>query len=192
MIEEMGKKGGNLPAETEASTAGPVDDRELAGRLRAGDEAAAREFYRMYAARIHRFIVTALGPHAAEADDLAQETFLSLAEALPFFRGESSLFTFACGIAHRKVASFLRRGARRAGIARPPELASAAAPGEHADVRRALARLKGEHREVLCLKYVEEEPVAAIAAALGLSEHAVESRLARARRALERELGRNP
>ena len=52
------------------------------------------------------------------------------------------------------------------------------------DLKNALASLSPDHREVLVLKYVEEVTVAEIAAVLSLSEHAVESRLARARKAL--------
>ena len=42
-----------------------------------------------------------------------RKLFMTLAEAIPFFRGQSSLFTFACAIAHRKTLSFIRTRARR-------------------------------------------------------------------------------
>ncbi len=90
------------------------DEISLRERLRRGDPAAAREFYDAYSARIHRFILHALGPgNNADADDILQDTFMALAEALPFFRGQSSLFTFACAIAHRKTfrSSAIARGA---------------------------------------------------------------------------------
>jgi len=188
----MKKDGGAVPTGSEVRRDEAGEDR-LVARLRAGDGEAAREFYDRYAARLHRFVRNALGAVAAtEADDVLQETLLALGEALPYFRGESSLFTFACSIAHRKVASFLRTHGRR------ERLAAAALPGNEpaepgdarrTDVSRTLGAIKAEHREVLVLKYVEELSVAEIAVALGLSEHAVESRLARARRAFERALG---
>ena len=87
---------------------------DLVARLKAGDEDAAHEFFDRYAARIRRFIANSLGADAADTDDLLQETFIALADALPFFRGDSSLFTFACAIAHRKVLSLIRTNARRA------------------------------------------------------------------------------
>jgi RNA polymerase sigma-70 factor (ECF subfamily) len=48
--------------------------------------------------------------------------------------------------------------------------------------RAALDRLRAEHRLVLVLRYLDGEPVGAIAEALGRSLHATESLLARARR----------
>ncbi len=173
----------------------PPDETAILARLRRGDSDAAHDFYRLYSLRIFRFILHALGTGAeADAEDVLQDTMIALAEALPFFRGDSSLFTYACAIAHRKVMSAIRARARRkaaAGrLAHEPE-SHGGASGEEHDVRRALDTLSAEHREVLLLKYVEEMTVAEIARALALSEHAVESRLARARRSLSKALEGN-
>jgi len=168
------------------------DETSLLARLRRGDPAAAREFYDAYAQRIHRFILHALGPgNDADAEDILQDTFMALAEGLPFFRGQSSLFTFACAIAHRKTVSFIRNRARRGELmkdhtAEVVRLIIEPAPDQ--DLKNALASLSSEHRQVLILKYVEDMTVAEIAAVLSMSEHAVESRLARARRALTKAL----
>jgi RNA polymerase sigma-70 factor (ECF subfamily) len=165
---------------------------DLVARLKAGDQDAAHEFFDRYATRIRRFIAGSLGAQAAEADDLLQETFIALADALPFFRGDSSLFTFACAIAHRKVLSFIRTNARRFRLMRmaPIDDASISQPEANAspEFRRALTGLRPEYREVLILKYVEEIRVSEIARILRLGEHAVESRLARARKALRKSL----
>jgi RNA polymerase sigma-70 factor (ECF subfamily) len=184
--ESMLKRAARREAEPTAAAPAPMSEAELAAALRAGDPEAAHEFYDRFAPRILRFIRHAL-PSGAESDaeDLLQETFMALADALPYFRGQSSLFTFACAIAHRKVASFIRTGARRARLApalAPPEPSPAADP----DVTRALAALSPEYRAVLILKYVDDASVDEIARIVGASEHAVESRLARARRALKK------
>ncbi len=168
------------------------DHTSLLARLRRGEPAAAREFYDLYSARIHRFILHALGPgNEADAEDILQDTFMALAEAIPFFRGESSLFTFACAIAHRKTLSFIRTRARRGELMRDHTIEAVRSiiePPPDQDLKNALASLSPDHREVLMLKYVEDLPVAEIAAVLSLSEHAVESRLARARKGLARAL----
>jgi RNA polymerase sigma factor (sigma-70 family) len=173
--------------------AGGGSEESLVARLKAGDGAAAREFFDSYATRIHRFIASSLGGDAREAEDLLQETFIALAEALPFFRGDCSLFTFACAIAHRKVQSFIRRNARRARIAlaavrEAPEESgdyeSESSSNERRAVADAMAHLPEDYREVLILKYVEELSVSEMARVMQLSEHAIESRLARARRGL--------
>jgi RNA polymerase sigma-70 factor (ECF subfamily) len=164
------------------------DETSLLKRLRRGEAAAAREFFELYSARIHRFILHALGPaNQADAEDILQETFMAMAEALPFFRGQSSLFTFACAIAHRKTASFIRTRARRGELMRDHTLEAVRSiidPPSDPDLKNALAALSPDHREVLILKYVEDMPLAEIAVVLTLTEHAVESRLARARKAL--------
>ena len=164
-------------------------DEPLIDRLRRGDPDAAREFYELYAARIHRFILHSLGPSEdADAEDILQDTFMALAEAIPFFRGQSSLFTFACAIAHRKTISFIRTKARRGRLLLNHEMQSETASQPDEDMRQAMASLTAEHREALILKYVEDMTVAEIAAVLAISEHAVESRLARARKALTKNL----
>jgi RNA polymerase sigma factor (sigma-70 family) len=168
-----------------------LSESDLIAGLKAGDEDAAHEFFDRYAARIRRFIVHSLAASAADADDVLQETFIALAEALPFFRGDSSLFTFACAIAHRKVLTLIRTDARRARLMRSAPIADQSTStdiGADREFNRALSELKPEHREVLLLKYVEEIGVTEIARILRLGEHAVESRLARARKALRRSL----
>jgi len=197
---DLRQEGGNRDRESMASVAAqvplaaehPRPEAELLERLRRGDRDAAGEFYDRYAARVHRFILHALGAGALaqDADDLMQETFISMAEALPFFRGDSSLFTFACAIAHRKTMSFLRTNARRARIVStmdaidPPENP----PVRDEGLRRALDDLNSEYRELLHLKYVEEATTVEIAKIVGASEHAVESKLKRARDALRKRL----
>jgi RNA polymerase sigma-70 factor (ECF subfamily) len=192
---EAGGSGSNAMRMTAAPTQSARHDadceRSLLERLRSGDSAAAAEFYDRYAARVRRFILQSLGPGAPpqDAEDLSQETFIAMAEALPFFRGDSSLFTFACAIAHRKTMSFIRTNARRARLAQalPTETRGAElSPPADQRLRRAMTALKPEYREMLHLKYVEEATTAEIAAIVRKSEHAVESALARGRRALRK------
>ncbi len=181
-----------VPVAASAETA----ERALIDGLKRGDQAAAQEFYARYAAGLHRFIFHALpGDLRGDAEDLLQETFMALAEALPYFRGDCSLATFACAIARRKVAGLVRSSARRARLASIPGAASAVSgsfepdTADAASAAQALRALSDAHREVLLLKYAEDLSVAEIASILRLSEHAVESRLARARRALGKTLG---
>lgn len=177
-----------LKAVRKADAAVSDDESTLLERLKRGDPAAAREFFERYSPRILRFILHALGPgNDADADDILQDTFMALAEALPFFRGQSSLFTFACAVAHRKTLSFIRTRARRSELMNDRTIEAVRTivePPPDEELHNALASLSAQHREVLILKYVEELSVSEIAAVLSLSEHAVESRLARARKAL--------
>ena len=197
---DLRQEGGNRDRESMATVAAqvplaaenPRPEAALLERLRQGNRDAAGEFYDRYAARIHRFILHTLGAGAApqDADDLMQETFISMAEALPFFRGDSSLFTFACAIAHRKTMSFVRTNARRARIASTMDAADPLQnpPMRDEGLHRALRALNPEYRELLHLKYVEEATIAEIAKIVGASEHAVESKLKRARDSLRKRL----
>ena len=181
-------------AEPAPSAKASLDERELVERLRRGEAEAAMVFHDRYAPRIHRFIAHSLaGRPPADIEDLLQETMMALAEALPFFRGDSSLFTFSCAVAHRKIASFLRAMSRweRLFSSWAASLPGAV-PDEQGPLNEtalALSRVKPDYRELLILKYVEELTTAEIKSVLGISEHAVESRLARARRALRKQIG---
>jgi len=192
----MGAKLHLVRDDRRAAAQSAVDNGDFIARLRRGDTAAACEFYCDYEPRVFRFIVHALGaPRAADAQDLTQETFMAIAEAIPFFRGECSLLTFACSIAHRKVASFLRRNRRREDLASrsiqtDPQPHPGANDRAFEEIQIALAALTTEQREILLLKYVEGASLVEIATFLEISEHAAESRLARARRAIRRECRR--
>ena len=170
---------------------GANDEASMVARLRRGDPRAAHEFYERYSTRLYRFVLHAIGSGAdSDAEDILQDTFMALADAIPFFRGDSSLFTFACAIAHRKSMSFLRTRHRRATVMLDETTATSgqvdAAPDR--DFQRILASLRPDHREALMLKYVEDMSVAEIATVLSISQHAVESRLARGRKALSKAL----
>src|SRR6266852_6263043 len=142
------------PSPVSATDPPRSDESDLVSRLKLGDADAANEFFDRYAARVRRFIAQSLGAEKSEADDLLQETFIALAEALPFFRGDSSLFTFACAIAHRKVLSFVRTNARRARLVRAaaiPEPEPRRDIGSRRDFNSALLRLPPKYREALVL-----------------------------------------
>ena len=64
--------------------------------------------------------------------------------------------------------------------------------GANREFSRALQQLRPEYREVLILKYVEEIAISEIARILRLGEHAVEWRLARARKAIRKSLKEEP
>ena len=60
---------------------------------------------------VRGFLRRACG-NADEADDLAQETFLSAWERLAQFRCESSLRSWLCGIAYKKMLASRRSSSR--------------------------------------------------------------------------------
>ena len=123
-----------------------LSESDLRRRLKAGDEDAATNSSIVTLHASAASLPLRSPTSAADADDILQETFIALAEALPFFRGDSSLFTFACAIAHRKVLSLIRTNARRARLMRRlrslSQSATAADTGADREFNRALAELR--------------------------------------------------
>jgi RNA polymerase sigma factor (sigma-70 family) len=87
-------------------------DAPLIEAARAGDHTAFARLVRMHQQGVRGFLRRACG-NFAEADDLAQDTFLVAWERLSQFRGESSLRSWLCGIAWRKLLAS-RRSLNRA------------------------------------------------------------------------------
>jgi RNA polymerase sigma-70 factor (ECF subfamily) len=76
-----------------AVIAAPRDDRVLCDALRRGDERAFEELVDRYHAPLRRFALTYVGS-AAVADEVVQETWLSVIRGIDRFEGRSSLKTW--------------------------------------------------------------------------------------------------
>jgi RNA polymerase sigma-70 factor (ECF subfamily) len=131
------------------------------------------------------------------ARDLAQEIFLALWRALPAFRGESSLRSFAARIAHNRAVSHVARSAHLPRLVELPGQIPCPAPQlealaiEHDRHSRALAavqQLPLAYRQVATL-ILEGLTPAEIAQALALTVSAVSVRASRARTMLRSLLG---
>jgi len=104
-----------------ASPPAKPSDRELVDRTRAGDQRAFGEIVRRHQRRIHRLALHMLRDRA-EAEDIAQETFVRAYGALARFDGRSEPFTWIYRIAVNLSLNAIRarRSARRS-IARQEE-----------------------------------------------------------------------
>lgn len=153
-----------------------------------------------YQHRVFGVALRMLG-NRAEAEEIAQETFLRAHRALPEFRGGACLHTWLYAIASRlclnRLASAdrrLLRGDDEALATAPSGEPSAAAVLERAEldaaVREAIAALPDERRIVVVLRDVEGLSYEEIAEALGLEPGTVRSRLHRARLDLKAKLER--
>jgi RNA polymerase sigma-70 factor, ECF subfamily len=127
----------------------------------------------------------------ADAEDAAQETYLSVTKALERFRGDSRVSTWVYRIAIRAALRVkARRPATQALEVEPAvETRDPALDRERArQLRQALAHLSFEHRTVLALFSLEGFSHGEIAATLGIPEGTVWSRLHLARKKLAAEL----
>lgn len=66
------------------------------------------EFFLRYQSRIYRYIVS-LVPNRADADELFQQTSLTLWKIWDRYDPERDFVSWACGIAHNHVRNFLRK-----------------------------------------------------------------------------------
>jgi RNA polymerase sigma-70 factor (ECF subfamily) len=171
-------------------------ERELIRAARKGDRRAAEKLLGNLIGTVYRF-GRGFCRNPEEAEDLTQDVLHALLAALPRFRGESALSTWAFTVARRVCARRKRRMARQAPLPeRADTWASAeAGPLERAErhdladaIQHALALLPPAHREVVMMRDVEGLPASEVARVLGIGERAVKSRLHRARLSLRESL----
>jgi RNA polymerase sigma-70 factor (ECF subfamily) len=168
-------------------------DRELVDQILAGSRESFNLLYDAYFPRVYGFALKRLGD-PGEAEDVAQEVFLTLLSALPSFQGQSSLLVWIFGITRNKVnRQFRRPRPRLASLDEGLEvMGNEAAPDVTAEARRILGRceeiieneLTPLQRRIFHLKHLRRLPVRSIAQALGKSEDAIKAHLYRMRRAI--------
>ena len=188
-----------------AASAGISDDpdRELVARWQLGDERAFEQLVERHQTRVFRLLMRMMG-NREEAEDVAQETFLSLYRHGRRFRHEARFSTFVYRVASnaalnrrrtlgrtrkriQKLAVRQEAGDDLPGAPRDPE--DATSGGElTAHVQKALATLQPSLRMPVVLYDIEGLAYAEIAKVLGIAEGTVKSRIHRARQALRAEL----
>jgi RNA polymerase sigma-70 factor (ECF subfamily) len=189
-----------------------TSDAELVQRAKTGDLDAFEALTNRYEQRVYGLAMRMLRQEQ-DAEDVTQQTFLSVLENLEGFRGEASFSTWVLRIASHAALKIIRK---RKGL-NTVSLEEAAEPSDDSDsiphpefiadwrqspehlverneVRRlldeALARLDEKHRLVFLLRDVEGLSVKETADALELSEGNVKVRLLRARLQLREDLTR--
>jgi len=178
-------------------------DRELVSRWQAGEASAFEALVRRHERRVYRLLLRMLGSRE-EAEDVAQETFLSLHRHGRRFRRESRFSTFVYRVAANAALNRRRSlGRRRARIdrlagwqaagdelpERPRDPEDSAVAGEvGVRVREALGTLSPTLRMPVVLYDIEGLSYGEIAEVLGIAEGTVKSRIHRARQALRSEL----
>ena len=179
----------------------PSESQCYLDRLRAGDAEAFEEMVRTYQHRVYG-VALRMMRSPAEAEEVAQETFLRAHRALAEFRGAARLSTWLYAIASRLCLNRLALGETR--MARRRSDTVDLLPGRAGDepgggmeseereaaLHRAIAELPEERRMVVVLRDLEGLSYEDIAAALGLELGTVRSRLHRARLDLKEKLER--
>jgi RNA polymerase sigma-70 factor, ECF subfamily len=176
----------------------PIDPDLGDVRAAQADRAAFGALYRRYLDGVYGYAFYLLGDHH-DAEDATERTFLAALDAIGRFRDEGATFrSWLFRIAHNQIANALRNRARRRatpldGVAEPVADADPARDADAADdarrVRRALAQLSGDRRQVIVLRFVDGLSAREIGAVLGRSEGAVRVLQHRALRELAGILG---
>lgn len=171
-----------------------VDDRELIGRVLAGDPGAERALYDAHVGRVFRLAYRMAGD-LDRTQDYVQETFIRAFQRLGEFRGESALSTWLCSIA----ISITLNGLRRTRRAKERELPLDDAHGVGVTPRdadpdlkdrlsRAIDDLPQGYRTVFVMHEVEGYTHEEIADALGVQPGTSKAQLFRARARLREAL----
>ncbi len=186
-----------------SSTWEAAHDTELVRRFNSGDEGAFVEIVTRYRGRITSIALGHLRNHA-DADEIAQDTFIRAHRGLARFRGDSSLATWLHRIAfnlsrNRHKYYYCRRRHAMLSLDRPfgdgnqssfSEMIASAAPSPAREatacefselVVSCMERLGTRQREILMMRNGLNHSYDEIARSLGISIGTVKSRIGRAR-----------
>lgn len=127
----------------------------------ANREEAFTSLVHKYSEQLYWHIRGLVGSHE-DADDILQNVFLKAWKALPFFRGDSRVFTWLWRIATNESLNFLRREKLRSIFVRMDEAAGISSDpyfnGDEAEARfqTALFHLPAKQLSVFCMRYYED------------------------------------
>ena len=186
-------------------------ERTLLRRLRDRDERAFRELLETHRDRVYNITYRMLG-NRAEAEDVAQEVFITVFKTIDSFREESKFSTWLYRVAVNHCKNRIKYLARRHDRDRDElDETSHQANGAIANVsprtpqpdralegvqmeailQKAIEGLDDDHRIVVVLRDVEDLSIEEICEITGLPDGTVKSRLHRARLALRKKLQRH-
>ena len=167
---------------------GTEDESGLIGRCLEGDRAAFEPLVERYHGPLFRVAARLLGDRE-EARDVTQTAFLKAYQALASCDRQRKFFSWIYRILVNECLNSLR--ARKPTVELDPNLAApvrqtdvVAAAETRRRVRRALLELSSEQRDVIVLRHFAEMGYEDMAAALGIPEKTVKSRLYSARQRL--------
>ena len=160
------------------------------------DQASFQDWYEMALPRVYRYLLARCGGDADLAEELTQQTFVEAVRGRARFDGRSDAVTWLCGIGRHKLVDHFRKSRRdterQLHIVSEWSAGQSQAWSQHelrSGIETALAKLAGEQRIVMILRYLDQMPVREIASTIGRSEKATESLLSRARDAFRRAYG---
>ena len=169
------------------------DETALVAAIRDGAPHAFNMLIDRHQQAVRAFLHRLLG-NAAEADDIAQDTFVAAWTQVRSFRGETSVRSWLCGIAWRKAKGAQRSWARRRlrDAVHYEQMSPSASTGtaieDRLAVRQALLTLPLEQRAAVTLCLVSGCSHGEASAIMGVALGTVKSHVSRGRERLRRAL----
>ena len=171
-----------------APAAERADGAALVEAVRTGDRAAFDRLYALYAPLVHGIILARVPRD--EADDLAQDVFLTAYRKLDSLRDANAFGPWIAMIARNRAMDFHRTRHETEDLSE--EIAHASSSEEEAEASRALEAIRclpDAYRETLVLRLVEGLTGPEIAAKTGLTPASVRVNLHRGMKLLREKLG---
>lgn len=151
-------------------------DRQIVDAARTGDERALSELYLLYFPRVYRYILARTG-NQYDAEDLAEEVFMKVLEAIDRFQWREAPFSaWLFRIAHNAVISKRRKETSRGKSTQLTDIYATDADGPEILVESRLAvrevmaaaqKLPDAQRQVIALRFGAGLTVAETARAMG-------------------------
>jgi RNA polymerase sigma-70 factor (ECF subfamily) len=172
-------------------------DAVLLDRVASGDKAAMHALFSHHQVRVYRYVLRYLR-NAALAEDVTSEVFLDVWRCASRFEGRSTVSTWILAIARHKAFSARPRPADQVQLdedaveavedhgCRPD--ASSEAMDRSKILRKCLATLSPDHREIIDLVYYQEQSIESVARLLGIPRNTAKTRVFYARKRLSEEL----
>ena len=162
-----------------------VTEEDVVRQAQGGDSVAFEQLYERHVNRVYALCLRMVSEQR-RAEELTQDTFVKVWEALPSFRFQSGFGTWLHRIAVNTVLADLRSEKRRAQkadhLAAFQSEAKQAMPETSMDLEAAIASLPEGAKEVLILHDIEGFRYREIAELAGMAEGTVKSQLHRARK----------
>lgn len=175
-----------------------LEDKILLLQIKTGSEEAFSALYRNYIDRIYKYIFLKIGSRS-DAEELASNVFFKLWAYVKEGRHISSIKSFLYKIARNGVVDYYRMKSTREGknimaleevenkhfVSAVSVIADMEKREEMNRLEQALLKLKGDHREIIILKYIEGLNTAEIAEIVNKSRMSVRVQIHRATKALK-------
>jgi RNA polymerase sigma-70 factor (ECF subfamily) len=169
-----------------------TSDEVLIGRIANGDRLAMQVLYARHHVRVFRFVIRIIRDEAT-AEDLISEVFLDVWRQAGRFQGRSSVSTWMLAMArfkalsalrHRQVEEFDEESTAAIADGADDPHTSLEKKDKGALIKRCLAGLSAQHREIIDLVYYHDKSVEEVAAILDIPESTVKTRMFYARKRL--------